>query len=177
MRMRSSTSGIRRDENRGVTLSSSDLHSCISSSSIRSSCLRVSSSIIIIRSATALDLRRPTLLPSLLSSDMAPVLCFVTTGDSTNANASEGRFGDPDFSGFLLFDHYCYESYVCAGFGIVEVLTSRATTRCSKGPRLKTHPHDLGISAHSTLLLLSFATSSGQPVHVFFLHLLGSVLL
>src|SRR5262245_21183138 len=50
--VRSSTSGIRRDEVSMSRFSFSHLHSCISSSLTRSSCLRVSSSIIMWEQST-----------------------------------------------------------------------------------------------------------------------------
>jgi len=43
---------------------------------------------------------------------MAPVLCFVTSGDTHHEEAYQGCFGNRYFSGFLLFDHRRDEHHV-----------------------------------------------------------------
>jgi hypothetical protein len=53
------------------------------------------------------------------------MLYFVTPGDSHHEEAIQGRFGDRNFSGFLLFSHHRDEFYVRAGLGVGTVLTLR----------------------------------------------------
>ena len=53
---------------------------------------------------------------------MAPVLCFVTSGDTHHEETIEGRFGDCYFSVFLLLSHHRYEFHVRPGLGVDRLL-------------------------------------------------------
>ena len=70
-------------------------------------------------------------LPSLWTSDTAPVLWSTTPGDMHHENTATGRLCDHHFSVFLLLDHDCHESHVCAGLSDVKVLiTFKCDSRC-----------------------------------------------
>jgi len=70
-----------------------------------------------------------TELRSVLTSDMAPVICFVTSGDAHHEEAIQGRFGDRYFSVFLLLSHHRYQFDLCSRFGADSVL--RAWFNCA----------------------------------------------
>lgn len=67
---------------------------------------------------------------------MAPVLCIVTTGDMSDEDALQGRFGDRYLSALLLFNHHRHEFDVRLRLGVAEVLTSRAMVACAMKPTL-----------------------------------------
>ena len=69
------------------------------------------------------------------------MLCSVTTGDMSDEDALQGRFGDHYFSALLLFNHHRHEFDVRLRLGVAEVLTSRAMVACAM--KTDSRLHDL----------------------------------
>jgi hypothetical protein len=57
-----------------------------------------------------------------LTGDIAPVICFVTSGDAHHEEAIQGHLSDHDISVFLLFSHNHYQFDLCSRFGADSVL-------------------------------------------------------
>ena len=66
------------------------------------------------------------------------MLYFVTPGDAHHEEATQGRFGDRNFSGFLLFSHHRDESHVYAG-----LITAKILRRIALELRVQAHLFEL----------------------------------
>ena len=65
-------------------------------------------------------------LRSLLSGDIG-CFPFATSGGDQREDDSQPGYGDCYIFDFLLFDHFCGESHLCAGRGAAEVLNLPGT--------------------------------------------------